>query len=84
MNNPHNIRSAASHQDSNTPETIASQTTIQQQPAGSSETKDFDTHPCITIKWSRDSASLRRIGLPPEAAVGAVAPVVAGVGGGSC
>ncbi|GAB3812722.1 hypothetical protein [Kribbella italica] len=37
--------------------------------------KVHQSHPCITIKWSRDSASRRRFGLPPAAAVGAFGPV---------
>ncbi|MEU8226167.1 hypothetical protein [Kribbella sp. NPDC048915] len=51
---------------------------IQQQPAGSSRIKELRSHLGITIKWSLDSASRRRIGLPSAAAVDAVAPVVCG------
>lgn len=47
---------------------------IQQQPVGSSRIKELRSHLGITIKWSLDSASRRRIGLPPAAAPGAVAP----------
>ncbi|WP_350280472.1 hypothetical protein [Kribbella sp. HUAS MG21] len=57
---------------------------IQQQPGGSSRIKELRSHQGITIKWSLDSASRRRIGLPPLAAVGAVALLIAGVGSGSC
>ncbi|MDX3003247.1 hypothetical protein PWY87_16270 [Kribbella solani] len=56
----------------------SSDPTLQQQPVGSSRSKELGLHLGITIKWSLDSASRRRIGLPPSAAVGAVAPVSAG------
>jgi hypothetical protein len=62
MNSPHNMRSAASHQDSNAPETTTTEPTIQQPPAGSSRTQELRSHQCITIKWSLDSDSRRRIG----------------------
>ncbi len=84
MNNPHNTRSAASHHGSNTPEATMTQPTIQQPPAGSSKTKELRSHQCITIKWSLDSDSRRRIGLPPMAAAGAGALPLAEAGGGSC
>jgi len=74
MNSPQNTRAAANRQDSNAPEATMTQPTIQQQPAGSSTTKELRSHPGITIKWSLDSASRRRIGLPPAAANGAAAP----------
>ncbi|MEV4260571.1 hypothetical protein [Kribbella sp. NPDC049584] len=81
----HSTKSATSNQFSNRRAAIAmkptqpmSDLTIQQQPAGSSETKrkneELRSHLGITIKWSLDSASRRRIGLPPAAA-GALAPV---------
>lgn len=53
--------------------------TIQQQPAGSDRIKEPRSHLGITIKWSLDSASRRRIGLPRSAVVGTAAPV--GTGG---
>jgi hypothetical protein len=78
MTNTNSTRSAGSHQDTNAPEATMNQPTNQQQPAGSSKTKELRSHLGITIKWSLDSASRRRIGLPPAAAVGAVAPVATG------
>lgn len=62
--------------------------TIQQQPEGSSRIKELRSHQGITIKWSLDSASRRRIGMPSASADGAAAPVAstasAGVGVASC
>jgi hypothetical protein len=84
MNSQTTTRSAASHQDCNAPEQTTTQPTIQQPPAGSSTTKELRSHQGITIKWSLDSASRRRIGLPLVAAISAVAPLIAGVGSGSC
>ncbi|MGW1344683.1 hypothetical protein ACWCOV_26820 [Kribbella sp. NPDC002412] len=84
MTNTEKTRSAASSQDSNAPEVTTTEPTIQQPIAGSSKTKELSTHPCITIKWSLDSASRRRIGTPPPAAGGAAAAVAARVGGASC
>jgi hypothetical protein len=84
MSNPESTNSATTSEDSNGPAATMTDPTIQQHPAGSSKNQELRSHPCITIKWSLDSASRRRIGLPPAAAVGAAAPGVAGVGGGSC
>lgn len=53
-------RSAASYQDSNGSAATMSQPTIQQPPAGKCKTKELRSHLCITIKWSRRSASRRR------------------------
>jgi hypothetical protein len=78
MNNHSNHRAVASTQGSNAPIATIAKPTIQQQPAGSSRIKELRSHPGITIKWSLDSASPRRIGLPLTAAVGAAAPRVAG------
>jgi len=84
----HSRNSAISSQDSYGPEVSimqpTSDLTIQQQPVGSSRIKELRSHQCIKIKWSLDSDSRRRIGLPPVAAVGAVAPGTAAAGGGSC
>jgi hypothetical protein len=81
----HNTNSATRNQHSDQlaaivmkPTQLTSDLTIQQQPAGSSRIKELRSHLCITIKWSLDSASRRRIGLPPAAVVGAIAPMVAG------
>ncbi|WP_132154894.1 hypothetical protein [Kribbella antiqua] len=84
MTNTEKTRSAASNHDSDAAAASMTQPTIQQQPAGSSKTKELRSHPGITIKWSLDPASRRRIGLPPAAAIGAVAPVAARFGGASC
>ena len=84
MTNTATTRTAANHQDTNGPEATKNQTTIQQQPAGSSKTKELRSHLGITIKWSLDSDSRRRIGLPPMAAAGAGALPLAEAGGGSC
>ncbi|WP_406048300.1 hypothetical protein [Kribbella sp. NBC_00889] len=69
---------AGSSKTINEPAAPMTEPTIQQSPAGSSKTKELRSHPCITIKWSLNSASRRRIGLPPTAAVGAAAPGVVG------
>lgn len=84
MNSPRTTRSVVISQVSNASDVTTTEPTIQQPPAGSSKTKDLNTHPCITIKWSFDSASRGRIGLPPAATVGAAAAAVTGVGGASC
>jgi hypothetical protein len=84
MTNTNTTRSAGSHQDTNAPAATMNQPTIQQPPAHSSKTKELRSHPGITIKWSLDSALRRRIGLPPVAAVGAVALRMAEAGCGSC
>jgi hypothetical protein len=84
MSKPKTTNSATSSHDSNAPAATMTDPTIQQQPAGSSKTKELRSHQGITIKWSLDSASRRRIGLPPLAAIGAAARPVAGVGSGSC
>ncbi|GAB2635333.1 hypothetical protein [Kribbella swartbergensis] len=77
-----------SSQNSNEPAATMTKPTIQQQPAGSSKNQELRSHQGITIKWSLDSASCRRIGLPPASAVGTGAPVAAvaieRAGGGSC
>ncbi|TCN36855.1 hypothetical protein EV644_11219 [Kribbella orskensis] len=83
MNSP-NTQAAVSNQHSNVTHEITQHTTNQQTPTDSHRTKELRSHPGITIKWSLDSASRRRIGLPPAAAIGAVAPVAARVGGGTC
>jgi hypothetical protein len=78
MTNTEKTQSAASNHDSNASEATMTQPTIQQPPAGSRTTKELRSHPGITIKWSIDSDSLRRIGMPPSAVVGAGAPVASG------
>jgi hypothetical protein len=84
MNRTQNTPEAARSHDTQAAEQAAAarqqttdETTIDHPSAETFRMKNFDTHPGITIKWSLDSASRRRIGLPPAAAV-------AGVGGGSC
>jgi hypothetical protein len=88
MNSAHNIRSAAKNQDSNATEETTTQPMMPQPPAGSSRTKELRSHQGITIKWSLDSATRRRIDMRPAAADGAAAPVTsttpAGAGGASC
>jgi len=84
MTNTSTTRTAANHQDTDGPEATKNQTTIQQLPAGSSKTKELRSHQGITIKWSLDSASRRRIGWPPVAGGLAVAPVARRTGDGSC
>ena len=71
MNNPHNTRSAANSQDSNAHERTITQPTIQQQPAGSSKTKELRSHPGITIKWSLDSVCCQSADAPRGARLGA-------------
>ena len=83
MNTQHK-NSATSRQHTNEPTATMTEPTIQQQPAGSSETKELRSHQCITIKWSLDSDCRRSVDVPPVAAVGVVASGSAEAGGGSC
>jgi hypothetical protein len=84
MKNPNNTRPVVSSQVSQPSVEATSENPIDHPSAETFRMKNFDTHPCITIKWSLDSAARRQVGLLPVAAGRAVAPVVAGVGGGSC
>ena len=79
-----NSAATPQQQDTNGTEGATQQVTIQQPPADNLRTKNFDTHPCITIKWSHDSDCRRSAEVPPVAASAAVAGVAARVGGGSC
>jgi hypothetical protein len=84
MNNPHNTRAAADSHDSNAPKATTTQPTIQQPPAGSSKTQELRSHQGITIKWSLDSDSRRRIGAPFVAGSSPATPAAGGTGDGSC
>ncbi|WP_406051323.1 hypothetical protein [Kribbella sp. NBC_00889] len=77
MNTQHK-NPATSRQHTNEPAATITKPTIQQPPAGSNKTKELRSHLGITIKWSVDSASRRRIGLPPAAGGGAGAQVIFG------
>jgi hypothetical protein len=76
MKNPSNNRSAVNSQVSQPSEEAMSANPIDHPSAETFRMKNFDTHHCITIKWSRDSASRRRFGLPPSAATGVAAAFV--------
>ncbi|GAA3144678.1 hypothetical protein JOF29_005704 [Kribbella aluminosa] len=92
MNRTQNTPEAASSHDTQAAEQAAAashqttdETTIDHPSAETFRMKNLDTHPCITIKWSLDSASRRRIGLPLAVAVAAPGATGAqGAGGASC
>jgi hypothetical protein len=79
-----NSTAETQQQDPNGTEGATQQVTIQPTQADSLRTKNLDTHPCITIKWSLDSDCRRSADVPPVAASAAVAAPATRVGGGSC
>ena len=84
MNN-HDQNPAASLQHISRPSVAAQNAApIEHPSAVALRMKNLDTHHCITIRWSLDSASRRQVGGPPEAAIGVAVLAVAGVGERSC
>lgn len=77
MTKPNSNRPASTQNVSDHTAASSTRNPIKQPTAANSKTKNFDTHPGITIKWSLDSASRRQVGLPLAAAV-------TGVRGGLC
>jgi hypothetical protein len=84
MKNLSNNRPAVSSQVSQPSVEAPSENPIDHPSVVTFRMKNFDTHPCITIKWSPCSASRRRVDVPPMAAVRTAAGRAGEVGGGSC
>lgn len=57
---------------------------IEHPSAGADRMKNFDTHLCITIKWSLDSVRRRSAEAPAAAAAAAVAQIRLSAGDASC
>jgi len=74
MTKPNSNRSTHTRHVSDQTSAPSTRTPINQSSAANGKTKNLDAHPCITIKWSLDSASRRRVGLPPVAASGPAGP----------
>lgn len=78
MTKPNSNRPTHTKYDSNHTAAASTENPIEQPSAANSKTKNSDTHQGITIKWSLDSASRRRFGLPPVAASRLVLRAAAG------
>ncbi|WP_433019983.1 hypothetical protein [Kribbella sp. CA-294648] len=78
MTKPISNRSTHNEHVSNHSSAASTYKPIEQPSAANSKTKNSDTHHCITIKWSPDSASRRRDSVPPSAVSGAFGPVRGG------
>jgi hypothetical protein len=78
MTKPISNRSTDTQHVSDQPSASSIRNPIEPQSADNPKTKTSNTHHCITIKWSLDSASRRRFGLPPVAASGPASPAAAG------
>jgi hypothetical protein len=78
MTKPSSNRSTSTQHVSDHTSASSGQNPIQPPTATKAKPENFDTHPCITIKWSPDSASRRRDQVPPVAATGLAARPLAG------